>query len=107
MKSNKNKNVNPTMDDNDLFAASACDCTGLAPTVAHNEYEAESYKEIAHYLPPIPPILPSTIPGMSQEEALLTEGVAAISPAEGIHAEVNTLDKNPFSKKGAEGNHLL
>ncbi len=95
---------NPTMDDDYLFAASASDCTGLAPTVAHNEYEAESYDEIAHYLPPVPP---STIPGMSQQEAFLTDGVAAISPAEGIHAEVNTLDKNTASKAGLEGNHLL
>lgn len=76
---------NPTMNDDYLFAASACDCTGLAPTVAHNEAEAESYNEIAHYLPPIP----------------------SVPPAEGIHAEVNTLDKDSSSKKGLEGNHIL
>ena len=39
-------------DDNYLYAASATDMTGLAPTVAHNEYEAQSYEEVFPYLPP-------------------------------------------------------
>lgn len=81
---------NPTMDDDYLFAASTCDCTGLAPTVAHNEAEAESYNDIAHYLPPVPP---STVTGTPVNPAL---------SAEGIHAEVNTLDKYD-----SEGNHIL
>ena len=41
-----------TLDDNYLYAASANDMTGLAPTVAHNEYEAQSYEELFPYLPP-------------------------------------------------------
>ena len=40
------------LDDNYLYAASANDMTGLAPTVAHNEYEAQSYEELFPYLPP-------------------------------------------------------
>lgn len=47
---------NPTMDEDYLYAASYHDCTGLAPTPAHNEFEAESYQELAHYLPPISPM---------------------------------------------------
>lgn len=43
------------MDDNYLYAASASDMTGLAPTVAHNEYEAQSYEELFPYLPPVQP----------------------------------------------------
>ena len=39
-------------DDNYLYAASANDMTGLTPTVAHNEYEAQSYEELFPYLPP-------------------------------------------------------
>ena len=55
----------PVNEDNYLYAASANDMTGLAPTVAHNEYEADSYEEVYPYLPPH-------------------------SPAEGIHAEYRT-----------------
>ena len=40
------------LDDNYLYAASANDMTGLTPTVAHNEYEAQSYEELFPYLPP-------------------------------------------------------
>ena len=47
-----NKN-NPTLDEDYLYTASFRDCTGLTPTPAHNEFEAESYQELAHYLPPI------------------------------------------------------
>lgn len=86
---------NPTMDDDYLFAASSTDCTGLAPTVAHSEYEAASYDEIAHYLPPIAPSPKSSIPGKSLQKA------------EGIHAEVNTLDKDTLTPDGLTGNHLL
>lgn len=86
---------NPTMDDNYFFAASYNDCTGLIPTVAHNEYEAGSYEDLAHYLPPV---APTTINGVPEE---------AFLKAEGIHAEVNTLDKNTESEKGLEGNHRL
>ena len=86
---------NPTIDDDYLFAASYNDVTGLIPTVAHNEYEAASYDQIAHYLPPIAPNPVNDLPGSS------------LSQAEGIHAEVNTLDKNTSSAKDLEGNHRL
>ena len=43
------------LDDNYLYAASATDMTGLAVTVAHNEYEAQSYEEVFPYLPPVQP----------------------------------------------------
>lgn len=119
---------NPTMDDDYLFAASTCDCTGLIPSVAHNEAEAASYDEIAHYLPPVQPVpmpgvignvpsplpeatpimTPSTTPRTPETDAIPENNtVSADSPAEGIHAEVNTLDKNTSSKEGLEGNHLL
>ena len=65
--------------DNYLFASSATDMTGLAPTVAHNEYEAESYEEVYPYLPPFPPVPPNsaiTVPDTPM--------------AEGIHAEYRT-----------------
>ena len=86
---------NPTMYDDYLFAASATDCTGLLPTVAHNETEAANYDDIAHYLPPIP-LNPVT--GAPEDQLLA---------AEGIHAEVNTLYKGTSSKKELEGNHIL
>ena len=72
---------NPTMGEDYLFAASYNDVTGLTPTVAHNEYEAASYDQLAHYLPPIAPNPITGFPGES------------ISQAEGIHAEVNTLNE--------------
>lgn len=81
---------NPTMDDDYLFAASTCDCTGLIPSVAHNEIEADNYDEIAHYLPPIPPT------------GLIGAPEGPMNLSEGIHAEVNTLDKYT-----SEGNHIL
>jgi len=57
----KNENLHPLEtessknDEDYLYSASYHDCTGLAPTPAHDEYEAESYQELAHYLPPIHP----------------------------------------------------
>ena len=50
-----NKNES-TFDEDYLYAASFQDCTGLTPTPAHNAFEAESYQELAHYLPPAHPI---------------------------------------------------
>ena len=44
---------NPTMDEDYLYSASSHDATGLTPTPAHDEFEAESYQELYHYLPPI------------------------------------------------------
>ena len=41
----------------DNFAASSGDCTGLTPTPAHDEYEAESYEDLYPYLPPAPPTI--------------------------------------------------
>ena len=68
--------------DNYLYSASANDMTGLAPTVAHNEYEAQSYEEVFPYLPPIQPT--------SKEGSV----------AEGIHAEYRThvTRQNPHDK---------
>ena len=63
------------MDDNYLYAASANDMTGLAPTVAHNEYEAQSYEELFPYLPPVQPN---------------PDGGDVPSVADGIHAEYRT-----------------
>ena len=63
------------LDDNYLYAASANDMTGLAPTVAHNEYEAESYEDVFPYLPPVQPN---------------PNGGAVPSVADGIHAEYRT-----------------
>lgn len=63
------------MDDNYLYAASANDMTGLAPTVAHNEYEAESYEDVFPYLPPVQPN---------------PNGGEVPSVADGIHAEYRT-----------------
>ena len=68
-------NDNPIAGDNYMYAASASDMTGLAPTVAHNEYEAQNYEEIYPYLPPIQPI---------------SQGDATTSAADGIHAEYRT-----------------
>ncbi len=68
-------NDDPIADDNYLYAASANDMTGLAPTVAHNEYEAQSYEELFPYLPPVSPN---------------PDGGAVPSVAEGIHAEYRT-----------------
>ena len=47
------KKENNPIDDNYLYSASANDMTGLTPSVAHNEYEAQSYEEIYPYLPPL------------------------------------------------------
>ncbi|MBQ6843294.1 MAG: hypothetical protein IJO60_01515 [Agathobacter sp.] len=58
-------------DDNYLYAASASDMTGLARTIAHNEYETQSYEELYPYLPPVP------------------ENTVG-SAADGIHAEYRT-----------------
>lgn len=63
------------LDDNYLYSASANDMTGLAPTVAHNEYEAQSYEELFPYLPPVQPNL---------------NGEDVPSVADGIHAEYRT-----------------
>jgi hypothetical protein len=68
-------NDDPIADDNYLYSASANDMTGLAPTVAHNEYEAQSYEELFPYLPPTP---------------LTPEGVPATAASDGIHAEYRT-----------------
>ena len=56
------KKENNPIDDNYLYSASANDMTGLTPSVAHNEYEAQSYEEIYPYLPPLPPNSVITIP---------------------------------------------
>lgn len=63
--------TNSVEDDNYLYAASATDMTGLAPTVAHNEYEAQSYEEVYPYLPPVPPT------GVTLPDISITEGLHA------------------------------
>ena len=75
-------NDDPLADDNYLYAASARDMTGLTPTVAHNEHEAQSYEEIFPYLPPI---------------QLDVKGDSTSSVADGIHAEyrTNVTSQNP------------
>ena len=72
-------------DDNYLYSASANDMTGLAPTVAHNEYEAQNYEELFPYLPPVQPN---------------PNGGAVPSVAEGIHAEYRThvTEQHPTKK---------
>ena len=39
--------------DNYLYAASVTEMTGLSPTIAHNEHEAQNYEEVYPYLPPV------------------------------------------------------
>lgn len=65
--------------DNYLYASSVTDMTGLTPTIAHNEHEAQNYEEIYPYLPP------------------------ASHPAEGIHAEYRThvTEQPKGTEKGA------
>ena len=71
MEKDKTLSNNPTMDDDYLFSASCQDCTGLIPSVAHDEYEVENYQNLYPYLPPVYPTpdkttheveSPSTIP---------------------------------------------
>lgn len=66
----------PTMNDDYLFSASCNDMTGLTPTVAHSEDEAQNYEELFPYLPQIPP---NPITGQPD-----------VSPAEGIRAKMRT-----------------
>ena len=49
-------NDNPLANDTDLLAVSANEMTGLTPTIAQDEEEAESYEEVFPYLPPLRPI---------------------------------------------------
>ena len=95
-KTNDFKN-NPTMDQDYLYAASNRDTTGLTPTVAHDEYEAESYQEINHYLPPVIPTAPDAIPTHGGEELPQrstqeipddTHDEIHLRAADGIHAEM-------------------
>ena len=75
------KNDNPKNDTFDFSNAlrasvvAATGMTGLAPTVAYDEYEAISYEETYPYLPPV------------QSN---TSGNSDTSAAEGIHAEYRT-----------------
>lgn len=59
--------------DNYLYAASATEMTGLAPTVAHNEYEAQSYEEVFPYLPPFSPNPMVTISDTPVSEGIHSE----------------------------------
>ncbi len=73
-------NENSTMDDNYLWAASATDMTGLAPTVAHNEYEAANYEEIYPYLPPILPNSVITVPDTPMAEGIQSQMRRRVTP---------------------------
>lgn len=77
-------NDDPIDGDNYMHSASANDMTGLAPTVAHNEYEAQSYEELYPYLPPTSPDSDGDVPAAS----------------EGIHTEYRThvTDQNPHDR---------
>ena len=66
-------NYRVSKDDNYLYAASATDMTGLAPTVAHNEYEAQSYEEVFPYLPPVYANTQHTHPEESAAHGIHTE----------------------------------
>lgn len=79
-KISETENAGAITGDNYLYAASASDMTGLAPTVAHNEYEAQSYEEIYPYLPP------TSLHGFTNG----TDSFVEINAAEGIHAEYRT-----------------
>lgn len=69
-------NSHNPMDDDYLYAASSTEMTGLAPTVAHNEFEAQSYEEVFPYLPPV---IPNPAVGTPEPPV-----------AEAIHAEYRT-----------------
>ena len=64
------KKENNPIDDNYLYSASANDMTGLTPSVAHNEYEAQSYEEIYPYLPPLHPNSAITTPDTPVSEGI-------------------------------------
>lgn len=53
MKKDKTLANNPTLDDDYLFSASCQDCTGLIPSVTHDEDEVENYEALYPYLPPV------------------------------------------------------
>lgn len=62
--------------DNYLYASSVTEMTGLTPTIAHNEHEAQNYEEVYPYLPP------------------------ASHPADGIRAEYRTEVTPQFKHEG-------
>lgn len=66
-------------DDNYLYSASANDMTGLAPTPAHNNYEAQSYEEIYPYLPPLQPNSIITVPDTPISEGIRDEYKTRVS----------------------------
>lgn len=70
----------PTMNDDYLFSASCNDMTGLAPTVAHNETEAQNYEEIYPYLPPVPPNPAVGVPDTAMSDGIQTEMRKCVSP---------------------------
>ena len=71
---------NPAVNEDYLFSASCRDATGLAPTPAHDEYEAASYEELYPYLPPSPPTQKTD----SQSQSMRPQA----SMSEGIHLEL-------------------
>lgn len=65
----------PLADESNLLSASATEMTGLEPTIAHNEEEAQNYEEVYPYLPPL---------------GLVPDSDVTPDIAEGIHAEYRT-----------------
>lgn len=84
-KNSQKENNGSIADDNYLYAASATEMTGLTPSVAHDEEEAQNYEEVYPYLPPIPPTGATAVP--------------EILPAQGIHAEYRTKVTKQSEKK--------
>ena len=69
---------NPTLKDDYLSTVSCNDCTGLIPTPAQNNYEAESYEELVNYLPPVASLPGLGVPGepILKSESLPSEFIA-------------------------------
>lgn len=90
---------NPTMDDDYLFASSATDCTGLIPSVAHDEYEMENYENLYPYLPPVaPPLGDSYRESTDYKKERLTNKIS--SPGQTSPLEIGTPVTTPTPEIG-------
>lgn len=88
------ESTEPERDEDYLYSASNHDCTGLTPTPAHDEFQAEAYQELFHYVPPYGPIgscsfLDDPIPPMNHGRT-----------TDGIHLETrhHVTDQKPNSR---------
>lgn len=80
---------NPAINEDYLFSASCQDATGLAPTPAHDEYEAANYEELYPYLPPSPSPQETDPQSQSTRQQLTYESQhPQASMSEGIHLEL-------------------